>query len=300
MGYRLKVIEIMSIIKDLKQQYILGGATEKLIYWNVLLFAVPWISKGILSLFGINFDFVHFISLSSNPADLLWKPWSIISYAFFHADFFHILFNLIILNFVSRLFMTYFTQKQLLSLYLLGAIFAGFVYIASYLIFPALIRQEAILIGASGAVMTILFAVSTFNPYMEIRLLLIGRVKLWHIALVYLVIDLISLSSANVGGHIAHLGGALFGYLFSNQINNGTDITKAFSSFMDYLVNFFSGSKKSTFKKVHKNVTYSSPKTNPKEKSQQQIDAILDKISKSGYDSLTKEEKEFLFKAGNN
>lgn len=290
----------MSLLKDFKQQYILGGVTEKLIYWNVILFAVPWILKGVLALFGINFGFVEYISLSSNPADLLWKPWTIISYAFFHADFFHILFNLIILNFVSRLFMTYFTQKQLLSLYLLGAIFAGFIYIGSYLIFPALIRQEAILIGASGAVMAVLFAVAAFNPYMEIRLLLIGRVKIWHIAMVYLVIDLISLSSANVGGHIAHLGGALFGYLFSSQIKNGTDITKTFSTFMDYVVNFFSGSKKTTFKKVHKNTTYTTPKQSPKDKSQQQIDAILDKISKSGYDSLTKEEKEFLFKAGKN
>jgi membrane associated rhomboid family serine protease len=290
----------MSLLKDLKQQYILGGVTEKLIYWNVILFAIPWILKGVLALFGIKFGFVGYISLSSNPADLLWKPWTIISYAFFHADFFHILFNLIILNFVSRLFMTYFTQKQLLSLYLLGAIFAGFIYIASYLIFPALIRQEAILIGASGAVMAVLFAVAAFNPYMEIRLLLIGRVKIWHIAMVYLVIDLISLSSANVGGHIAHLGGALFGYLFSSQIKNGTDITKTFSAFMDYVVNVFSGSKKTTFKKVHKNTTYTTPKQNPKDKSQQQIDAILDKISKSGYDSLTKEEKEFLFKAGKN
>jgi len=290
----------MSLLKDFKQQYILGGVTEKLIYWNVILFAVPWILTGVLALFGIKFGFVQYISLSSNPADLLWKPWTIISYAFFHAGFLHILFNLIILNFVSRLFMTYFTQKQLLSLYLLGAIFAGFIYIASYLIFPALIRQEAILIGASGAVMAILFAVAAFNPYMEIRLLLIGRVKIWHIALVYLVIDLISLSSANVGGHIAHLGGALFGYLFSSQIKNGTDITKTFSAFMDYVVNFFSGTKKTTFKKVHKNTTYTTPKQNPKDKSQQQIDAILDKISKSGYDSLTKEEKEFLFKAGKN
>jgi membrane associated rhomboid family serine protease len=290
----------MSLLNDFKQQYILGGVTEKLIYWNVILFAVPWILTGVLALFGINFGFVEYISLSSNPADLLWKPWTIISYAFFHADFFHILFNLIILNFVSRLFMTYFTQKQLLSLYLLGAIFAGFIYITSYLIFPALIRQEAILIGASGAVMAILFAVAAFNPYMEIRLLLIGRVKIWHIAMVYLVIDLISLSSANVGGHIAHLGGALFGYLFSSQIKNGTDITKTFSAFMDYVVNFFSGSKKTTFKKVHKNTTYTTPKQSPKDKSQQQIDAILDKISKSGYDSLTKEEKEFLFKAGKN
>lgn len=290
----------MSVLKDFKSQYILGGVTEKLIYWNVILFAIPWVLTGVLTLFGIHFSFTDYISLSSNPSDLLWKPWSIISYAFFHADFFHILFNLIILNFASRLYLTFFTEKQLLSLYLLGTIFAGLVYIISYLIFPALISQHVTLIGASGAVMTVLFAVATFAPYMEIRLLLIGRIKLWHIAVFYLVVDLISLSTSNVGGHIAHLGGALFGYLFSSQIKNGTDITKSFTGFMDYVVNFFKGSKKTPFTKVHKNKTYAAPKPKVKEKSQQQIDEILDKISKSGYDSLTKDEKEFLFKAGKN
>lgn len=288
----------MSILRDLKQQYIMGGVTEKLIYWNIVLFAVPMILKGILSLFGISFNYVEYISLSSNPTDLIWKPWSIISYSFFHAGIFHILFNLIILNFVGRLFMTFFTQKQLLSLYLMGGIFAGLIYILSYLIFPALINQRAVMVGASGAVMAVLFATATYAPYMQVRLLLIGNIKMWHIAVFYLVVDLISLSFSNVGGHIAHLGGALFGYLYSSQLKNGTDITKPFTSFVDGLVNLFRGRKSAPFKKVHKNETFAKPKPAAKDKTQQQIDEILDKISKSGYDSLTKEEKEFLFKAG--
>jgi len=290
----------MSILKDLKQNYTLGGATEKLIYWNVALFVIPYVLLGILSLFDIRFSFTEYISLSSNPADLLWKPWSIISYAFFHSGFIHILFNLIILYFVGRLFLTYFTQKQLLSLYLLGAIFAGIIYIISYLLFPALIQQRAQLIGASGAVMAVMFGIATFNPQMQVRLLLIGFVKLWHIALFYLIIDLISLSAANTGGHIAHLGGALFGYLFSSQLKNGTDITKWFSGFLDYIVTLFQPRKSTPFKKVHANRQQKNVEIKPKlkEKTQQQIDEILDKISKSGYDSLTKEEKEFLFKAG--
>ena len=288
----------MSILKDLKQQYLMGGVTEKLIYWNIGLFAIPMIFSGILSLFGITFNYVHYVSLSSNPSDLLWKPWSIISYAFFHAGIFHILFNLIILNFVGRLFMTFFTQKQLLSLYLMGAIFAGLIYIVSYLIFPALINQNAQMVGASGAIMAVLFATATYAPYMQVRLLLIGNIKMWHIAFFYLVVDLISLPFSNVGGHIAHLGGALFGYLYSSQLKNGSDITKPFTSFVDGLVNLFRGRKSAPFKKVHKNETYAKPKPAAKDKTQQQIDEILDKISKSGYDSLTKEEKEFLFKAG--
>ncbi len=290
----------MSILKDLKQNYTLGGATEKLIYWNVALFVIPYVLLGVLSLFDIRFSFTEYISLSSNPADLLWKPWSIISYAFFHSGFIHILFNLIILYFVGRLFLTYFTQKQLLSLYFLGAIFAGIIYIISYLLFPALIQQRAQLIGASGAVMAVMFGIATFNPQMQVRLLLIGFVKLWHIALFYLIIDLISLSAANTGGHIAHLGGALFGYLFSSQLKNGTDITKWFSGFLDYIVTLFQPRKSTPFKKVHANRQQKNVEIKPKlkEKTQQQIDEILDKISKSGYDSLTKEEKEFLFKAG--
>jgi membrane associated rhomboid family serine protease len=290
----------MNFLEEIKQQYRLGGVTEKLIYWNVALFAIPWILKGILSLFGIPFGFLEYVSLSSNPADLFWKPWSIITYGFFHADIFHILFNLIILNFVGRLFLTFFTQKQLLSLYFMGLIFAGFIYILSYLFFPALANQVVMLIGASGAIMAVLFGVATYSPQMQVRLLLIGNVRLWHIAVVYLVIDLISLSFSNVGGHIAHLGGALFGYLYASQLKNGKDITKGFSSFMDWFITLFQRNTKTPFKKVHKNKTYTKPNPPSKDKSQQQIDEILDKISQSGYDSLTKEEKEFLFKAGKN
>jgi membrane associated rhomboid family serine protease len=288
----------MNFIEEIKQQYRLGGVTEKLIYWNVALFAIPWILTGVLSLFSINLGFMTYVSLSSNPADLFWKPWSIFTYAFFHADIFHILFNLIILNFVGRLFLTFFTQKQLLSLYLMGAIFAGFIYITSYLLFPALANQVVTLVGASGAIMCILFGVATYAPQMQVRLLLIGNIRLWHIAVFYLVIDLISLSFSNVGGHIAHLGGALFGYLYVNQLKKGNDITKGFTSLMDAFVNLFKKNSSTPFKKVHKNTSYTKPKPATKDKSQQQIDDILDKISKSGYDSLTKEEKEFLFKAG--
>ncbi|MDD2985778.1 rhomboid family intramembrane serine protease [Flavobacterium sp.] len=290
----------MNFLDEIKQQYRLGGVTEKLIYWNVTLFAIPWILTGILSLFGIQLGFMNYVSLSSNPTDLLWKPWSIFTYAFFHADIFHILFNLIILNFVGRLFLTFFTQKQLLSLYFMGLIFAGLIYILSYLFFPALANQVVTLIGASGAIMAVLFGVATYAPQMQVRLLLIGNIRLWHIAVFYVVVDLISLSFSNVGGHIAHLGGALFGYLYASQLQKGNDLTKGFSSFMDWVVNLFQQNHKTPFKKVHKNNSYTQQKHAVKDKSQQQIDEILDKISQSGYDSLTKEEKEFLFKAGKN
>ena len=294
------------IIDDLKLQYNIGGVANKLIYWNVGLFAIPYLLNGIFGLMQINKNAFDFISLASNPAELLWKPWSLISYGFFHSGFFHIFFNMLILNFSSRLFLTYFTSKQLLSLYFSGLLFSGIIYILCYYLFPSLANLHVTLIGASGTIMAIFFAVATFNPLMEIRLMFIGNVKIWHIAFVYLILDLIQLPLENTGGHIAHLGGALFGYIFVKQIQSGTDITSWFTTIADYFSNVFS-SNKNSFKKIHRNpkpvnnsgaTSKLSATIITKDKKQQQIDEILDKISKSGYDSLSSSEKEFLFTAG--
>ncbi len=290
------------IIDDLKLQYKIGGVGNRLIYWNVGLFAFPFLLNGIFMLSNVSKDSFSFISLASNPMELLWKPWSLISYGFFHADFWHILFNMLVLNFSSRLFLTYFTPKQLLSLYFVGILFSGIIYILCYYLFPSLANLNVQLIGASGAIMTIFFAVATYAPLMEVRLMFIGNVKIWHIAFVYLVLDLIQMPLENTGGHIAHLGGAFFGYLFVKQVQSGTDITSWFATLIDFFVNLFSKNKK-TFKKVHRNIkpvtiVKSVSKIVTKDKTQQQIDEILDKISKSGYDSLSQSEKEFLFRAG--
>lgn len=291
-----------TIIEDLKLQFRSGDVITKLIFWNIALFAVPYILFGILKLSGFAISWMPYISLSSNISDLLWKPWSIISYAFFHVGIMHILFNLVMLHFSGRLFVTFFTQKQLLSLYFVGAIFAGIIYLISYTLLPALSKLNTELVGASGAVMAVLFAVATYAPMMQLRLLIIGNVKLWHIAIVILIIDLVQLSASNTGGHLAHLGGALFGYLYVTQIRKGSDITKWFTAIVDSVTNVFHRKPKSPFKTIHKNVS-PTPKSTAsrivtKSKTQQQIDEILDKISKSGYDSLTAEEKEFLFRAG--
>lgn len=284
---------------DLKLQYRIGGVPEKLIFWNVALFAIPFVLQGILSLFNINFNFEQYVSMSSNPIDLLWKPWSIVTYAFFHAGFFHILSNLIVFHFSSRLFMTFFTQKQLLSVYLQGAIFGALFFLISYFIFPRFSGMNAPMVGASAAVNAVLFAIAIYAPQMQIRLLLIGNVRLWHIALIFFILDLIRLSGTNAGGHIAHIGGVFLGYLFVNQLKNGKDITKWLTNTIEYFMNL--GKPKSTpFKKVYKtdqNGQGSNVSTR-KSENQQKIDAILDKISQSGYDSLSKAEKEFLFKAG--
>ena len=288
----------MNIIDDLKLQYKVGGIVIKFIFWNVALFVIPWLIFSILSLVGINIDYMQYVSLSSNPSQLLWKPWSLVTYAFFHTGIMHILFNLIVLNFSGRLFMTYFTGKQLVGLYFLSAIFAGIVYISVFYI----LNISAPIIGASAAIMAILVATTTYNPLMELRLFIIGNVKLWHVTGVIILVELMQIRSENMGGHISHLAGAFFGFIFIKLLQNGTDISKFVSSFIDFFTNLFRKQKTTPFKKVHKN--YNKPvektvsKIITKDKSQQQIDEILDKIGQSGYDSLNKEEKEFLFRVG--
>jgi membrane associated rhomboid family serine protease len=292
----------MSIIEDLKLQFKIGDVLTKLLFWNIAFFAIPSIVFGILPLFKVNINYINYVSLSSNPNDLLLKPWSIFTYAFCHSSILHILFNLIMLNFAGRLFLIFFNQKQLLSLYFVGSLFAGIVFLLSYMFFPALANVNTALVGASASVMALLFATVSYSPLMNIRLLLFGNVKLWHIALVLIVIDLFQLPMENTGGHLAHIGGAIFGYIYIRLLKKGTDICNWFTLIIDAFSSIFVKRKSKPFKKVHR--TFKAPvekrasKIVTKDKVQQQIDEILDKISQSGYDSLSSAEKEFLFKAG--
>lgn len=292
----------MSILEELKLQYKIGGVVSKLIYWNVGLFAIPYILLSVLTLFNVPVDFMKYVSLSTNPSDLLWKPWSLITYSFFHSGFLHLFFNMVVLNFSSRLFLTYFNPKQFLSLYFMGSIFAGLIYILSYYLFPLLSGLNSGLIGASGAIMSVLFATAAYAPQMEVRLMLLGSVKIWYIAGALVLIDLVQMTQENTGGHLAHLAGALFGVVYIKQLQNGRDIARWFTKILDVLSNFLGSRKSTPFKKIHKNHSTEMPKRESKivrkDKTQQQIDEILDKISQSGYDSLTKEEKDFLFRAG--
>ena len=293
----------MNILNDLKLQYKNGDMATKLIFWNLLLFAIPEIVFAVLQLFAIPINYFNYVALSNHFSDLASKPWTIVSYSFFHSGFFHLLFNMIMLHFSGRLFVTFFTQKQLFGLYVLGGIFAGIIYLFCYTFLPSLSNQNTLLVGASASIMAILFATMTYQPFMEIRLALLGSVKLWHIAILYLVVDLIQLPLENTGGHLAHLGGALFGFIYIKFLQNGTDLTSGLNTLINGFSNLFLQKKGTPFKKVYRNpkpinVIKTASKIVTKDKIQQQIDAILDKISKSGYDSLTVDEKEFLFKAG--
>lgn len=286
----------MNIVDDLKLQYKLGGIVFKLIFWNVICFLVSLVffyqfKSGV-------FNFPNWIALSSEPSVFITKPWTLLTYAFFHDGFGHLFFNMLVLNFASTLFLTFFTPKQYLGLYVLSALFAGIAFILGYYV----LNLSSGIVGASAAIMAILVATTTYRPLMEVRLLIIGNVKLWHITAVILILDLMQFRLENTGGHISHISGAVFGFIFIKLLQNGIDLTRIVSRFLDFFANLFKKSPSTPFKKVHKNynrpVERSTSRIVTKDKTQQQIDEILDKISQSGYDCLTKEEKEFLFKAG--
>ena len=282
----------MNIIDDLKFQYRVGGIANKMIYWNVGFFLLSIIffyqfKSGV-------FDFPNWLAISSEPTTVLTRPWTLLTYAFFHYGFLHLFFNMMVLNFSSRLFLTFFTQKQYLGLYILSAIFSALCFVLSFYF----LHQTSSMVGASAAIMALLVATTTYQPLMEIRLLLIGNVKLWHITAVLLLLDLLQIQMNNTGGHIAHLSGAFFGYIYIKLLQNGTDLSRI----VDSILNLFSKKQSMPFRKVHVNPKKPAAKRESKivikDKTQQQLDEILDKISQSGYDSLTAEEKEFLFKAG--
>lgn len=280
----------MSFIDNIKSHYIKGNIVEKLIYINIGLFAITLLTSVIQGLYEGQINWlIDWFSLEDDFNSLLKKPWSIITYGFLHADFLHILMNLLVLYYIGNLFLEYFTQKQLLSFYLLGTFFGGILYLFSQNYFPLFEGKSSILVGASAGISAIFIGVATYIPNYQLKFRFIGFVKLWHLAAVWIGLDVIGLIGSNAGGNFAHLGGALFGFLYVNKASN-KDI-KIFDSITDFL----KFKKKSPLKTVHKSKAKKKTNTNL---NQQQIDTILDKISKSGYDTLTKAEKEFLFKQG--
>lgn len=293
----------MNFFQQAAHKFKHASVVEKLIAVNVALFILSFGFKTIAFLFQFpESNILGWFVFSQDLGSLLYKPWSIITYAFFHGDFFHIFFNMLVLYYAGTLFLTYFSPKRLLNFYFLGAISGALVYALSYNLFPVFAGSKSYLIGASAAVMAVLVGIATHIPYLGIRLLFLGTVKLWHIAVFFVVLDLIRIPMGNAGGHLAHLGGALLGYVYVKQLDKGKDIGKWWEQLMDWFTGLFTGRKKQPFKTVHRNRTTAKkqPKSTAysKDDKQQKIDAILDKISKSGYDSLSKQEKDFLFKAG--
>ncbi len=236
--------------------------------------------------------FVQWFSLDTKIDALFTKPWSIITYGFLHADFLHILFNLIALYFIGNLFIQFFSQKQLFIFYVLGTLFGGIFYLFSQNYFPLFQGKTSVLIGASAGISAIFMGIATYMPNYELKIRFIGFAKLWYLAAIWVGLDVLGLAGNNAGGHFAHLGGSFFGFLFvSNESNKKLEFFKNLSSIFT--------TKKKPLRTVYKSKNIQKPNTKT-DFTQKQIDEILDKISKSGYDTLTKSEKEFLFKQGKN
>ncbi len=288
----------------LRYRYNLANIVEKLIAINIAMFILTFAVNTIAFLLtGNQFSSGFLTEWFSFPKDLLdfaIRPWSIVTYAFMHAGIFHILSNMIILYFSGQFFLTFYSPKRLVNFYVLGAIFGALIFSLSYNIFPAFQGTgKSYLIGASASVMAVLVGVATKAPNMQVRLLIFGNLKLWWIASFLVVVDFIQIPFGNPGGHLAHLGGALLGYIYTKQLDKGNDIGAWIEDSINWFSNFFKTSKSPKMKTVHKSKTKAkSQKSTPNKAKQEKVDQILDKISKSGYDSLTKAEKDFLFNAG--
>jgi len=290
---------------QLRYRYNMAGVLEKLIAVNVVVFIVQFFLQTLGFLFKTKINFIfEWFSFPTHLQALLYKPWSIITYAFLHGGLLHLFFNMMILYFSGRLFLTFFSPKRLLNYYFLGAISGALLFALSYNLFPAFAGVGNVpLVGASAAVTAILVGVATQAPHMQVRMMFIGNIKLWWIAAFLVVVDFIQIPFGNAGGHIAHLGGALLGYMYTTQLSKGNDIGAWSQKITDMIVGWFQPSKKKPFKNVYRNTSSAKNKktassfSNQEEK-QKKVDSILDKISKNGYDSLTKAEKDYLFKAG--
>lgn len=290
----------MSFLSELKQNIRQSGkVTYQFIVANVglfLFFNILFIFERLIFQSGIIARFYHeYLTLPASLELLAFRPWTILTYMFLHAGLWHILVNMLFLFWFGLLLEEYLGRKKIISLYFLGGIAGGLLYIVSYNIFPYLQGQvgQAFLIGASASVMAILVACATLLPDYTFFLLLLGPVKLKYIALVLVIFDFLSIAGSNPGGMIAHLGGALFGFLFIRQLRKGNDWSRPFMKVAGGLGAIFK--RKPALKVRYSN---KSRKTDARPVSQQdEIDAILDKISRSGYESLTAEEKNKLFRA---
>ncbi|MGI8892378.1 MAG: rhomboid family intramembrane serine protease [Bacteroidia bacterium] len=233
-----------------------------------------------------------YLALPASPSTLIKKPWTLITYMFTHEGFFHILFNMLILYWMGRIFIEYLGDKKILGIYILGGLAGALFYLLAYNIIPvfSLHSTEAVVIGASAGVMAVLLATTTLVPEYRMNLLLLGPVPLKYIAAVLIILDLINIKSGNAGGHIAHLGGALFGFLYIKQLRSGRDLVKPFSQILE------KNTTKSKMKVVHKKKSTDEDYVTSKIQQQKILDRILDKISESGYESLTEREKEILFR----
>ena len=300
----------MSILEDIKDTFRHPNNTLKqLILINVIVYLVFLIIGTPLGWMGYGWVeriVLYYLSLPSEPTELMYRPWTLVTYFFTHEGFFHILFNMLNLYWFGMLIYEYLGSKKLLSLYVLGGLAGGLLYILMYNVLPlfTVSNTTGLLIGASASVLAIVVAAATLLPNYTFNLLLIGPIRIKYIALALVLMSWAladeSGSGGNAGGNIAHLGGALIGWIFIKQLQKGSDMGRPLHAVFDFFTGLFK--RRPKLKVTHRRASTAGP-TNGKttsvtgKPSQKEIDLILDKISSSGYESLSKEEKQKLFQA---
>ena len=290
----------MSIVDEIKASFKKGNTLHKLIYVNLGLFLTVQIVRMVLYLSNSYDSFGTFLDYLAVPANLevlARRPWTLVTYMFLHVDFIHILMNLLWLWWFGTIFIQELGVKKLLSTYLLGGLAGGLLYILFYNVFPVFeeVKAASIALGASASVMAVVVATATYQPERRMNLIFIGPVKIVYIALIMFIFTSMVDFSVNTGGKIAHIGGAIMGFVFAYNYKRGKDISKGFDRLMDGMATWFKPRKekmKVTYKRSSDDMEYNKQKR----EEQKEIDKILDKISKAGYDSLSAREKELLFK----
>lgn len=282
-----------------------GDMLQKLIYINLGVFVVVGLIGVAQFLFRVESSWLTYLEFPASFTSFLCRPWTIVTFMFLHEGFIHLIINLLMLYWFGKIFMQlYHVQRDLTGLYLLGGVGGALFYMMAYNIFPQFSDkvEYSVLLGASASVMAIVVAVAVTSPNYLIKLLFFGDVKLKWVAFVSVLISLLNVASGNAGGEISHLGGAFAGFMFAYQYKKGVNITKWINNCVDWCVNIFS--KRPRMKVASGSGTYAGRNGSDydynlrKRQQDENVNRILEKIKRGGYDSLTNEEKHELFKAG--
>ncbi len=284
----------MTLMQELHNSFKRGSIITRLIYLNVTVFVLLRLVEVVFLLAGSSFSLLHVLALPADVHILGAKPWTIITYMFLHQGVLHLLFNMLWLYWIGELFLRYFSSNQLLGVYFLGGICGAVLYILLYNLSPVFTGDlpNSLLLGASASVLAIVASVATYAPNHPIRLMFIGEIKMKHLALASVVIYALGMTGTNAGGNIAHVGGMIFGYVFVLCYRKGSDLTSWITQLINKIGQLFQ--TQPHIKVSYKNKAHTEQKKSPHE----EVNRVLDKIRKTGYDSLTKEEKELLFKMG--
>lgn len=290
-------------ITDLKNNYRRGDISVQYIYINVGIYVLVSLLSVVWALFNWGMPgWMHYFQLPAWFPSFIRQPWSLFTYMFLHAGILHLLFNMLWLYWFGQLFLAFFSARHFRGLYILGGLCGGVFYLLAYNLFPYFETYVygSYLLGASASVLAIVVATAVRQPEFQVNFMFIGAVRLKYVALFMVVTDLLFVTSGNGGGHIAHLGGALAGWWFAGSLQKGHDVTQWLNRIIDWILGGFkfkSSPKKAKMKVERGGRTADYDYNAHKKEQSEEIDRILDKLKKSGYASLTPEEKKRLFDA---